>query len=415
MTSNRPTAGNGVHRTAKLLLAIATAISLTIAIACSGEESPPTDRPDKDQQKLAQTIEAVTGQLTALQTETAKSQNALPMERPTRNAQPTPGKSSPTSKPPATPTPIVIARPTGPGICGRSPEIQTTIIHYLGVSLCQAITTPELFRLTNLEVGMVTARAGDFAGLVNVKELNIHAKDIDPGAFIGLDSLTKMTLTMPAQGNISQAAFNGLPNLTEIKITAHHSLKIETSSIAGMPALETLEIDTRSPGKVLPRALQNLPELETLEIKWRSATEEGPAVNTLGKMEPLPSLEQLSLTFVSDYGDRGNLPPIGPNTLTPFPKLKYLNIYGSGDNRITLNADSFTNNPNLTEIAISGRITNARNAFKNLQKLEELRISTPDGPEEIELALSPNSPLMKDILNRDKEPRGYKVIPPGAD
>ena len=182
-----------------------------------------------------------------------------------------------------------------------------------------------------------------------------------------------------------------------------------------MPALETLEIETGSPGKVLPGALQNLPELETLEIKWRSAREEGPAVNTLGKMEQLPSLKRLTLTSVNGRSDRGDLPPIGPHTLSSFPNLEYLNIHGSGDNRVTLNADSFTNNPNLTEIAISGRITNAKNAFKSLHKLEELRISTPDGAEEIELALSPNSPLMKDILNRDKEPRGYKVIPPGAD
>ena len=415
MTPYQPTAETGVHRTAKLLIVIATAISLIAVIACSGDEPPPTDRPDRSQPQVEKTIEAMDAEIAALQTEIAESQGTPRVERPTRSTQPTPRKSSPTPKPTETPTPIVIARPTGPGICGRSPEIQGAIIHYLNVNLCQAITTPELFRLTNLEVGMVTARAGDFAGLVNVKELNINANDIDPGAFIGLDSLTKMTLTMPAQGTISQEAFNGLPNLTEINITAHHSLKIETSSIAGMPSLETLEIDMPSPGKVLPGALQNLPELETLEIKWRSAREEGPAVNTLGKMEPLPSLEQLSLTFVNDYSDRGNLPPIGPNTLTPFPNLKYLNIYGSGDNRITLNAGSFTNNPNLTEIAISGRITNARNAFKSLHKLEELRISTPDGAEEIELALSPNSPLMKDILNRDKEPRGYKVIPPGAD
>ena len=33
----------------------------------------------------------------------------------------------------------------------------------------------------------------------------------------------------------------------------------------------------------------------------------------------------------------------------------------------------------------------------------------------VEVALSPNSPLMKDILNGDRKPKGYRVIPPGAD
>ena len=94
MKPHRPKAGTGVHRTARLLLAIATAISLTMVIACSGEEPPPTDRPDKDQQKLAQTIEAVTGQLTALQTETADSQGTANGDRQTANTQPAPAMTT---------------------------------------------------------------------------------------------------------------------------------------------------------------------------------------------------------------------------------------------------------------------------------------------------------------------------------
>ena len=89
MNPHRSTAGNGVHRTTRLLLAIATAITLTVVIACSGEEPPPTDRPEKDQQKLAQTIEAATGQLTALQTETADSQDTANGDRQIATTQPT--------------------------------------------------------------------------------------------------------------------------------------------------------------------------------------------------------------------------------------------------------------------------------------------------------------------------------------
>ena len=125
MNPHQPKAGTGVHRTAKLLLAIATAISLTMVIACSGDEPPPTDRPDRSQPQVEKTIEAMDAEIAALQTEIAESHGTPRVERPTRNTQPTPRKSSPTPKPTETPTPIVIARPTGPGICGRSPEIQT--------------------------------------------------------------------------------------------------------------------------------------------------------------------------------------------------------------------------------------------------------------------------------------------------
>ena len=54
MNPHRPTAGNGVHRTTRLLLAIATAITLTVVIACSREEPPPTDHPDGNPPKLKQ-------------------------------------------------------------------------------------------------------------------------------------------------------------------------------------------------------------------------------------------------------------------------------------------------------------------------------------------------------------------------
>ena len=262
---------------------------------------------------------------------------------------------------------------------------------------------------------MVTARAGDFAGLVNVKELTINAKDIDPGAFIGLDSLTKMTLTMPAQGTISQEAFNGLPNLTEINIDGPPFSEdrniINSRNAIPRNSGNRYAIPWKSPARGIakPAGAGNTRNKVAFRQR-RGPGSKHPRQNgaTTIPGATVPDIRQRL------QRPRRNLPPIGPNTLTPFPNLKYLNIYGSGDNRITLNAGSFTNNPNLTEIAISGRITNARNAFKSLHKLEELRISTPDGAEEIELALSPNSPLMKDILNRDKEPPRIQGDTPGS-
>ena len=180
MSSSRPTAGNGVHRTARLLLATATVIILVAIIACSGEEPPLTDRADKNQQKLAQTIEAVTGQLTALQTETAKSDSTPnPDDQPPATDQTdtnTPGSPLSTN----TPTSVEAMKPTGPGICGRSPEVQTTLLLHLNISLCHAVTTPELFRITEFGVAMNSAQQGDFEGLVNVQDMVIRANKFEP-------------------------------------------------------------------------------------------------------------------------------------------------------------------------------------------------------------------------------------------
>ena len=94
MNPHRPTAGNGVHRTAKLLFAMATAITLAVVIACSGNEPPPTDSPDRSQPQLEQTIEAMTDEITALQTETAESKGTANGDRETANTYPTPAMTT---------------------------------------------------------------------------------------------------------------------------------------------------------------------------------------------------------------------------------------------------------------------------------------------------------------------------------
>ena len=84
---------------------------------------------------------------------------------------------------------------------------------------------------------------------------------------------------------------------------------------------------------------------------------------------------------------------------------------------LRLMQETFKNNGKLESIQI--RVDSDRKAvyadkdtFVRLDALESLSVSTWG---EIELSLSPNSPLFKDILNGNKSPQGYTVLPPGAD
>ena len=200
MNPHRPTAETEVHRTARILLAIATAITLTVVIACSVDEPPPTDRPDRDLQELAQTIEAVTSELTALHTETAESQNTSgsDRDRQTTNAQPTPAKSTQNPQLTTTPPPVVIAPPTGPGICGRSPTIQEAILITLRSPSCRIVSAEELYRIQCFKNirheceqpkwlwGQKGPKAGDFEGLVNLQQIGISGEfTIQAGTFTG--------------------------------------------------------------------------------------------------------------------------------------------------------------------------------------------------------------------------------------
>ena len=65
------------------------------------------------------------------------------------------------------------------------------------------------------------------------------------------------------------------------------------------------------------------------------------------------------------------------------------------------------------------RVDSAHNAvyadkdtFLQLDALKSLTVSISS--DDIELSLSPNSTLLKDILNGNQSPQGYTVIPPGA-
>ena len=57
-----------------------------------------------------------------------------------------------------------------------------------------------------------------------------------------------------------------------------------------------------------------------------------------------------------------------------------------------------------------------RHTFARLQSLERLTVSNRGDSREnrLELSISPNSPLMREILNRNRSPDGYELIPPGA-
>ena len=398
MNPHRPTAGTGVHRTARLLLAIATALTLAVVIACSGDEPPPTDRPDKDQQKLAQTIEAVTGQLTALQTETAESDTT-----PNRDHKPpakdqtdmnTPGSPLSTN----TPAPVEAMKPTGPGICGRSPEIQTNLLTHLNISLCHAVTTPELFRITEFGVSMTSAQQGDFEGLVNVRDITISAKQFEPGALMGLDSLEKLTLIVFPDTSLAPTALEGLDELTQMtiqKTTDDQNAEeiVELPGFPKLPKLKELVIDKvkSHQDNTWPEDMfSKLPALEVLEINYD-------LFPTKGKLGFSPDLfknnAQLKVVTI-----RQDTPP------------------GYDDRNITIEIPEnlFQHNTLLEEITFEGSIFGIpRDTFANLNDLKELNLSEQSIAGDYlkhRIVLSNQSPLYELLEEEPWRMNGYVLV-----
>ena len=273
-------------------------------------------------------------------------------------------------------TPIPPPTPAVPGICGRIPTIQNKLLDVLKIPSCQAITEPELFRIT----GRMTIRfetppqPGDFTGLVNLQELSIEVMEgatLPAGVFHGLDNLKTLTVSM--QGDEDS-----------------HST-IEPGAFAGMSSLETLQMN------------------------WPINSSNEQRRPTLPPLDHIPTLELLTITT------RGWIFTPQASHLRDQPNLKTLVIRGDDYSETAprwfrLEANLFDSNPALEVVEISldtnnTQIAIAKDTLIQLHGLNEISLSPYS---ESEISLSPNSPLMKDILNGRKSPNGYTLIPPGA-
>ena len=394
MKPHRPTAGNGVHRTPGILLALVSAITLVAIVACSGDEPPPTDRPDRSQPQLEQTIEAMDTEIAALQTETAESQGTAAGNRQTANTQPTPANSTQTPPPTEAPSQAVIQSPNGPGICGRSPQIQKALLYSLEVNLCQVITNAELFRVTSMsDLTIATPKPGDFDGLVNVQSLKLNTKDIAPGTFLGLNNLKSMELNVYTYGSLPLGAFQGLNSLDSLKITSSkpessHEDTLALPDFDPMPNLTHLQVDyipTLYIETTTESLLQNLPALEQLTIRLNSnqqdETKEATATLPSGLFAHNPNLTTINFTVHSLS-----------NVAIEFPK------------------DLFAENTNLQTLNISGNNYELPTTiFGHLDQLEDLTLERNRDKEKPELELSKTSPLYNKIVYGRKGTSGYTL------
>ena len=378
-----------------------TALMLASMTGCSGENEQTATPSATGQDALSQRLNQVEEALAQIQAE---------MEREKESSAPTSQRQDPqtgarTSAPsPTTPAPTGTAEPVptptfsvqGPGICGRSPEVQYAILERLGTTLCQATTVPELFRITG-EFGLQldTVRAGDFQGLVNVQRLEVGANGVEPGGFTGLQNLKELELTLLASTGISTESFSGLESL--------ESLTLEISS----PDREEPETAPLPPFPSMP-SLKNL----------RATGIHNPENDQLpgGVFKELPNLEsvEMSVHYIGTVNDWGGSFRIPAELFEGNPNLKevsYSKQRGPEEMTLQVPATLFVQNQIIERISIRDSLTQIpRDMFRHLEKLEELYLQaryTGDGWENHEISLSNLSPLYNKITYGNEHPNGY--------
>ena len=209
------------------------------------------------------------------------SDERSPLAEPGKTKDSTETRESKTPKASTGPTPVTLA---GPGICGRTPEIQNKLINQLGIRSCRMINDTELYRVREIDFSTRSIKPGDLTGFVNLKTLTILGlnKPITPGVFAGLESLTSLQI-LGLNKPITPGVFAGLESLTSLHIGIRLLEEEETEifnagAFQGMPKLKQLKIQNRSEKAPLmfgENAFQGINHLKILDVKGYASIESG--------------------------------------------------------------------------------------------------------------------------------------------
>ena len=113
-----------------------------------------------------------------------------------------------------------------PGICIRTKQARDAIVARISTAAnCAQVTTTRMvrlrgfLRLRNTRLG--SPRAGDFAGLAKLKEINLEDKQLSSlpsGVFAGLSSLDRLDLQGNHLSSQPDGVFAGLPPLSPLPV-----------------------------------------------------------------------------------------------------------------------------------------------------------------------------------------------------
>ena len=105
------------------------------------------------------------------------------------------------------------------GICDRAPQVRDRILERFPGSDCEDIsdedlTSIEILDLSDSEIGAL--KAGDFAGLTNLRELNFPGNELTSlpdDLFDGLTSPRRLWINNNELASLPEGIFDGLANL----------------------------------------------------------------------------------------------------------------------------------------------------------------------------------------------------------
>ena len=212
--------------------------------------------------------------------------------------------------------PLVI----GGGICNRTPQIRDAIVAVTPAVTCSTVTADHLTRITELLLSdptpndgsndpnddITTLQAGDFAGLTNLRALDLNhnaLRTLPSGIFAGLENLEQLFLgfnrlemlnanlfagltnlsTLNLNDNttleeLPSGIFNGLTQLTNLLLNSNRLTDLPAGIFSGLTALEILNLDNNTLEELPVGIFNGLTALEILNLDNNALTELPPGI-----------------------------------------------------------------------------------------------------------------------------------------
>ena len=199
----------------------------------------------------------------------------------------------------------VVAAATPQGICDRTQQVQDAILGVLhGVDDCSDVTDAHLAgNVTGLWIStynpnrpeVLSLKSGDFAGLVNMKELGITYYDMDTlpeDIFAGLSNLKRLDLANNRLSALPEDVFDGLDNLESLDLESNQLSSLPADVFDGLGSLKSLTLFANGLSALPADVFDGLGSLTSLRLSFNrlSALPEG-------VFDGLGSLTSLRLSF----------------------------------------------------------------------------------------------------------------------
>lgn len=159
------------------------------------------------------------------------------------------------------------------GVCPRTPAVAEEIVRRAGVASCAEVTDVHLAEIGRLKLngrGIRRLRSGDFAGLTDMRHLELQFNELSvlpPGIFDGLTALNDLKLHVNKLEALSPDVFDGLAQLWRLALEDNELTELPPGVFDGLARMRDLDLRNNALEALPPDIFAGLEDLNSLDLR----------------------------------------------------------------------------------------------------------------------------------------------------